>query len=324
MVKLENTLAKHITAAGESAAYDSACKRLLANKIILAWIMKSCLEEYRECDVKEIAEKYIEGTPQIAQEPVNPDEIVGNEQIQGMNTEDSTIHEGTITYDIRFQALVPGTDDMVSLFINIEAQSNFYPGYPIIKRAIYYCSRMISSQYGTEFTAPKYDKIKKVCSIWLCKNPPEKRKNTINRYSITEEKLVGNATEAVENYDLLSAVMLCMSGESENADSGILKLLEVLLSSEREADEKKKILQEEFSIEMDRTFESEVQLMCNLSKGVEEKGRREGRQEGRQEGVILSLMNLMKNMKLTKEQAMGALGIPESEREEYTRELAKK
>lgn len=56
--------------------------------------------------------------------------------------------------------------------------------------------------------------------------------------------------------------------------------------------------------------------MCNLSKGVEEKGRREG--------VILSLMNLMKNMKLTKEQAMGALGIPESEREEYTRALAKK
>ena len=100
--------------------------------------------------------------------------------------------------------------------------------------------------------------------------------------------------------------------------------MEVLLSSEREADEKKKILQEEFSIEMDRTFESEVQLMCNLSKGVEEKGRREGRQEGRQEGVILSLMNLMKNMKLTKEQAMEALGIPESEREEYTRELAKK
>ena len=82
MVKLENTLAKHITAAEKARLMIRQCKRLLANKIILAWIMKSCLEEYRECDVKEIAEKYIEGTPQIAQEPVNPDEIVGNEQIQ--------------------------------------------------------------------------------------------------------------------------------------------------------------------------------------------------------------------------------------------------
>ena len=60
--------------------------------------------------------------------------------------------------------------------------------------------------------------------------------------------------------------------------------------------------------------------MCNLSKGVEEKGRREGHREG----VILSLMILMKNMKLTIEQGMGAIGIPESEREEYTRALAKK
>ena len=50
--------------------------------------------------------------------------------------------------------------------------------------------------------------------------------------------------------------------------------------------------------------------MCNLSKGVEEKGRREGHREG----VILSLMNLMKNMKLTKEQAMGALGRSEERR----------
>ena len=39
------------------------CKRLLSEKIILAWIMKSCLEEYRDYDVKEIARRYIEGSP---------------------------------------------------------------------------------------------------------------------------------------------------------------------------------------------------------------------------------------------------------------------
>lgn len=50
-MEIENTLAKNITAAGDKAAYDAACKRLLANKIILAWIMKSCIEEYRDLDV---------------------------------------------------------------------------------------------------------------------------------------------------------------------------------------------------------------------------------------------------------------------------------
>lgn len=50
-MEIENILAKSITVAGEKAAYDAACKRLLANKIILAWIMKSCLEEYKDYSV---------------------------------------------------------------------------------------------------------------------------------------------------------------------------------------------------------------------------------------------------------------------------------
>lgn len=48
-MKVENILAQDINAAGDKASYDAACKRLLANKVILAWIMKSCLEEYRDC-----------------------------------------------------------------------------------------------------------------------------------------------------------------------------------------------------------------------------------------------------------------------------------
>ncbi len=47
---------------------------MLSVKIILAWIMKSCLEEYRDCEVEEIAEKYIEGTPQVGEVAVAPDE----------------------------------------------------------------------------------------------------------------------------------------------------------------------------------------------------------------------------------------------------------
>ena len=57
----------------DKAKYDAACKRLLSEKIILAWIMKSCMEEFRNSDVKEIAAEYIEGQPQVAEVPVNPD-----------------------------------------------------------------------------------------------------------------------------------------------------------------------------------------------------------------------------------------------------------
>ena len=56
-------VAGDITLAQEQALYDASCKRLLSYKIFLAWILKYCLDEYQDCDVTTIAEKYIEGSP---------------------------------------------------------------------------------------------------------------------------------------------------------------------------------------------------------------------------------------------------------------------
>lgn len=56
-MEVETTIAEDICIADKNAQLDAACKRLLAAKIILAWIMKSCLEEFRNFDVYEIAEK---------------------------------------------------------------------------------------------------------------------------------------------------------------------------------------------------------------------------------------------------------------------------
>lgn len=55
-METENTLARRITGAGLRASYDEACKRLLANKQILAWILKNCTEEFRDYSIREIAE----------------------------------------------------------------------------------------------------------------------------------------------------------------------------------------------------------------------------------------------------------------------------
>lgn len=320
-MKVENILAKNITAAGDRANYDAACKRLLANKIILAWIMKSCLEEFQDFTVEEIADKYIEGSPQIAKIAVNPDEETDSkgEQIEGSKTEDSTMKEGTVTYDIRFYALVPQTAETIKLILNVEAQNNFYPGYPIIKRGLYYCSRMISSQYGVEFTDGHYEKIRKAISIWICADPPKYHENTITRYTVQEENIVGNTTEKRENYDLITAVIVCLGNAGDDKYTGILKLLDVLLSSERKPDEKKRILQDDFNIKMTKELESEVLLMCNLSKGIEEKGIKEGIKEG----ILSSIQNLMESMGWSAEQAMTALKIPESEQVQYVNGLKK-
>ena len=311
----ETTIAQGLHVTDDSAGYDAACKRVLSEKAILARIMKACLEEYKDCDVNEIAEKYIEGQPQVSAVPVLPDE--DSTIISGMDTEDKSVHEGTVTYDIRFRAIVPGSEERIALIINVEAQNDFYPGYPIIKRGIYYCCRMISSQYGREFTGPHYEKIKKVYSIWICMKPPKSRANTITRYRLVEEHLIGEATEPVRNYDLLSIIMLCLGGpDGENYD-GVLRMLDVLLSNETSEAEKRKILQDDYDIQMTQTMEREVSVMCNLSKGVLEKGRAEGVAEN----TLTSIKNLMETLGLSLEAAMAALKIPEADRPKYAKQL---
>ena len=193
---------------------------------------------------------------------------------------------------------------------------------------------MISAQYGTEFTKSEYGNIKKVYSSWICSNPPRDRRNTITQYSIREEQIVGEAKEEVKNYDLMSAVMICLGEETDRNYSGLLKFLEVLLSDEKTAAAKKTILQNEFNVPMTQTLETEVYQMCNLSQGAIEKGIRKGMQQGIQQGLqqgigqgreeerIASVRNLMQNLHMTAEDAMKALNIPPEDRDRIKKALA--
>lgn len=131
MYRNENSLAKRINTSEICSSYDQLCKRLLSNKQILAWILKDCVAEFAECSLQDIAEKYIEGRPGTTAVPMYPDEC--NEFIEGAVTEDLTMMEGTVSFDIHFRAIKPDTDTSVILIFNIEAQKDFYPGYPLIK-----------------------------------------------------------------------------------------------------------------------------------------------------------------------------------------------
>ena len=215
---------------------------------------------------------------------------------------------------------------MIRLIVNVEAQQNYNAGYPLLKRAIYYCSRMISAQYGTEFTKAEYSKVCKVYSIWICPTPPEHHQNTITRYRIAEENIVGQVKESVENYDLMTVIVLGLGDPDEvagEANTDILRLLSVLLSSEATDAEKKRVLRDDYSIPITETMERSLAEMCNLSQGVEEKGIAKGLAKGRAEGLSIAIRNLMDSMNLSIEDAMSALKIPQEDRSKYAEMLAK-
>ena len=53
---MENQLAHAITQTEYDLSYDKAAKKLLANKQILAQIMKGCVNEYSDCTVDDIVD----------------------------------------------------------------------------------------------------------------------------------------------------------------------------------------------------------------------------------------------------------------------------
>ena len=159
----EKTKAEDSAHAADKKAYDAACKRLLADRRVLAWILKGSLQEYLDFDAGAIAEYCIEKEAQIGSVPVLPDrgpvksgggsgdphspeKETRDEQersedrprsVYGITNEDTSATEGRIFYDIRFLSSVPKENHTARLMIDVEAQNKFYPGYPLLMRAIY-------------------------------------------------------------------------------------------------------------------------------------------------------------------------------------------
>lgn len=74
-------------------------------------------------------------------------------------------------------------------------------------------------------------------------------------------------------------------------------------------------MEHEFDIPMTETIERKVEDMCNLSKGVEEKGF--------EKAELQNIKSIMENLKMTAEQAMEALNIALDKRARYSSLLNK-
>lgn len=288
---MKTEIAKNIETTSQEVQYDSCVKNLLSEKIILAWILKECVEEFKPFSIRQILQESFEDEPQVSTAAVDQDELdfegesadIGREdipsKIEGMNVEDNSFREGKVFYDIRFSARVPGTKEPIRLIINLEAQKSDKTPYPIIKRAIYYVSRMISAQKNRVFTNSHYEKIRKVVSIWIQMSVDEDVANTITEYGIEEKNIVGNAKGDKRDYDLLAVILLRLGNPDQAKGEPILRLLDVLLSAEKQPDEKEDILEKDFDIPMTVTMKEEVQTMCNLGEGIYEKAYEKAEKE---------------------------------------------
>ena len=291
---------KTIFTTDKEAQYDEKAKEILGQKSILAHILVKTVEEFKEMNPMDVV-PLIEGEPYISQVPVDPGMTnvateMNKGKITGLNTENREMNEGEVRFDILFY--VRTRDGLCKMIINIEAQKDEPTRYHILDRAVFYVSRMISSQKDREFIHSEYNDIKKVYSIWICMN---REKNTLEHIYLTKESLLGEE-QWKGRLDLLNIIMIGLAEEIPEQDEEyeLHRLLGTLLSQHLEAKEKMQIVEEEYHIAMEQKFREDLKIMCNLSQGVKEEGiamgHKFGLEQGRREAILEMTNNVISNM----------------------------
>ena len=171
------------------------------------------------------------------------------------------------------------------IIVNVEAQKDEPVSYKILNRAIFYVSRLISSQKERDFVNTNYDDIKQVFSIWVCMNMS---KNSLSYFHIVKDEML-EPYDWKGNADLLNIVMIGVTNELPEHDEKyeLHRLIGALLSDRLRENEKLDIIEKEYKIPLSNDFRKEVDTMCNLGQGIEDRAK--------ERMLIDFVMNMYKN-----------------------------
>ena len=271
-VILNTEIKNAVNIAGDKAQYDNRVKRILSEKHILAHILAKTVDEFKGMDPNDIV-TYIEGEPKIGIVPLEPgltniektDE--SGQRVKGLNSENVEANEGLIRFDIIFYVRLKS--GLSQIIVNVEAQKDEPVSYKILNRAIFYVSRLISSQKERDFVNTNYDDIKQVFSIWVCMNM---EKNSLSHFHLKKDEML-EPYDWKGNADLLNIVMIGVTNELPEHDEKfeLHRLIGALLSDRLRENEKLDIIEKEYKIPLSDDFRKEVDTMCNLSQGIEDR-----------------------------------------------------
>ena len=306
------------------ARYDENVKALLSDKQVLARIAKYRTEEFKNYDIPTIIE-CIEGTPEISKVSIYPGTTT-KDAITGIKTESKEPNEGEVTFDVRF-FMITKDEERIKIIINIEAQKAYYLKYHFEPRSVFYCARMLSEQLDREFTTDNYDELKKVYSIWIFFEAPERDSDTITEFYMEKKDVYGNPVESWK-YDYISISFIRLStGKKQNSKNKLINMLDTLFSDTMDGASKKRLLEEEHQMQMTRELEGGIDSMCNVSLGIRERALAEGIEQGIVQGIEQGLKTMIltcQNLGVSKEDTLENIVKNSSIAAEQAKELVEK
>ena len=176
---------------------DQNFKSLIHRVSILSWLLRGYIDELKDKSIDEIKQGL--------------DICADGISVRGRETELISGVNGPVMMDNVFDVKVAGTDETLSVIIDVEAQNESGLGYPIVKRAEYYIVRLVADQKGKEFTKSDYGKLKKTYSIWLVMDSIKRNRNTVVKYRMMPT-VIGNPGK-IEELGTMNVIFLNLGGE---------------------------------------------------------------------------------------------------------------
>lgn len=297
--------------------YDAAAKQLLACRPILAFVLKNTIAELANCTVEEIGNELIDEEVNTSAVPVHARGL-RSPLVWGLRNEDSSLDEGSIFYDILLRVRLPGGDGSMGIIVNLEPQS-YETDYPVLKRAMYYCARLLSAQRGRGGAGLDYGALEKVYSVWLFTGPHAPEEGGVASYAFQERTICGGLTHPRSEYDLSEVVFVRLP--RAGGYNGFLEKLATLFSLETGRDEKLRALEGELTWGFEEAEElvgrlvsmGEYALEYGIEKGMAQ-GMAQGIAQGRREALTDGVRALMTSTGWDVTRAMEALGLEGEER----------
>ena len=302
---------------------DPGFKMIIRNVDLMCWILKNCVEPYKDCELSEIRDCLM---------------IEGN-RVMSLSEEMPDRENGTVRLDTVFIVRLPG-GEKAAIYLNIEGQSYRTSFDTLAKRATYYLSRVISMQRIPGSNHP-YDDITQSFSVWLDFSRTDG--NSIDVYRSVGKRISGEGEP--KEMDLTRLVIVSIDGKYGTDRKDFKSLITAIFKSgmpDRDLDsllkrtykfaETESIIQGRDMMSMTERAINDARsdaLNEGIEKGIgigEERGIKIGEERGIEKGIgkgiVIAVCGYIRNTGATIDEAFDKLSIPDDIRGKICGEIA--
>ena len=295
MVEKPNRLARMIDDGGSSLTKDNWANGLFSLKSVVARVVKACVPEFANFTLELIADECLEDF-QDDSGRCHP------EVVKVLLTKRPLPNGSKMDCDllIKLNPPVSHRGEWKPQLLNIEIQNDSRKLDRCIRRGMLYASGLYYMEYGMIYTYPKFEDAWKVNSIWICPTAPDERQGTILDFRTTIRCDPADSCNNLcpDSFDILRLTFVNVGGDSDLGQKDIRGFVWALTAPSLSPAERKKILKEDFGMDMTQTVEETIddydwfldlygrKRVAAEKKQCREEGERLGLEKGKREDIV--------------------------------------